>query len=172
MCRLGQGEAREWSAVARRSHRGADRADIFFRFRVRLALPKMEVASQILTVLRRVWNTPALGVDTKCTEHTTTPASALYPALISGSRRPQLRAQLPIEDRRSCPVPGDTYQTQTPLRKGRPAMGAASRAGPCPHQSSHTPSRILRLERQWSKYYAIRPSWTEGVRRSISACGV
>ena len=45
MCRLGQGEAREWSAVARRSHRGADRADIFFRFRARLALPKMEVAS-------------------------------------------------------------------------------------------------------------------------------
>ena len=44
MCRLGQGEAREWSAVARRSHRGADRADIFFRFRARLALPKMEVA--------------------------------------------------------------------------------------------------------------------------------
>ena len=45
MCRLGQGKAREWSAVARRSHRGADRADIFFRFRVRLYLPKMEVAS-------------------------------------------------------------------------------------------------------------------------------
>ena len=44
MCRLGQGEAREWSAVARRSHRGADRADIVFRFRSSLVLPKMEVA--------------------------------------------------------------------------------------------------------------------------------
>ena len=44
MCRLGQGEAREWSAVARRSHRGADRADIVFRFRSALYLPKMEVA--------------------------------------------------------------------------------------------------------------------------------
>ena len=44
MCRLGQGEAREWSTVARRSHRGADRADVVFRFRARLGLPKMEVA--------------------------------------------------------------------------------------------------------------------------------
>ena len=33
MCRLGQGNAREWSAVARRSHRGADRADISVAFR-------------------------------------------------------------------------------------------------------------------------------------------
>ena len=48
MCRLGQGEAREWSAVARRSHRGADRADIVFRFRARLYLPKMEVATSLL----------------------------------------------------------------------------------------------------------------------------
>ena len=44
MCRLGQGEAREWSAVARRSHRGADRADISFAFACVLRLPKMEVA--------------------------------------------------------------------------------------------------------------------------------
>ena len=55
MCRLGQGEAREWSAVARRSHRGADRADIVFRFRSSLALPKMEVA-------HHDWRGPALGV--------------------------------------------------------------------------------------------------------------
>ena len=48
MCRLGQGEAREWSAVARRSHRGADRADIVFRFRSSLALPKMEVAIPVM----------------------------------------------------------------------------------------------------------------------------
>ena len=50
MCRLGQGEAREWSAVARRSHRGADRADIVFRFRSSLSLPKMEVALAVSTV--------------------------------------------------------------------------------------------------------------------------